>query len=102
MAKIIISEIKFLNKSSVPETTLCFYNSFNNYSVAAYDAKFHVDLFNQSTPSSYNRKVITIKVYHTKHSSQSYDEDPEEFHSSILDQGKSIKFHKDNIWMRIG
>ena len=64
-----IFEGKFLNKLSVPEITLCLYNSFNSYLVVDYDAKSYADVFNQGIPSLENRKGLTIKGYSTKHGS---------------------------------
>ena len=97
MAKIMISKSKSLNKSSVPEITLCLYNSSNSYAVVVYDAKFHIDAFNQGIPSLENRKVLTIEGYSTKHGSGSCDEYPEKFHFSLLDQIKIIKFGRQYL-----
>ena len=92
MAKIMVSENKSVDDSSVPQIMLCLYNSFNNYSVVAYDAKFHVDLFNQGIPSLKNRKVLTIMGYGKKYGSRSCDENPNEFNFTLLDWGKEIRF----------
>ena len=76
---------------------LRIYNSFNNYLIVVYDAKFHVGLFKKGIPSLEDRKVLIIIGYATKHGSQSCDEDPDEFHYTLLDWDKNIRFRKEYI-----
>ena len=97
MAKIMFVENKFVKKNSFSEIVLLLYNSFNNYSVVAYDAKFHVDVFNQGIPSLENRKVLSIKGYVKNFGSRSCEENPNEFNFTFLDWGKEIKFRSKYI-----
>ena len=46
IAEIMVSENKSLNELRVPKINLYLYNSFNNYSVAVYDTKLHVHVYN--------------------------------------------------------
>ena len=87
-----VSESKAVDELSVPKITLCLYNSLNNYSIVAYNANFHVDVFIQGIPSLTNRKILIIKVYSTKNGSQRCKAYPREFHFTFLDWGRSIKF----------
>ena len=46
IAKTMIQENKALNISIFLENTVCLYNSFNKYSVVAYDGKCYTEMLN--------------------------------------------------------